>query len=118
LDEFLPSLFFALQIVRKPRDNIVTTFSGGYVSSGGVSALPIPVIPNNLRISKDEGFGEVQTPFIFNPNKYELNLGDPIFCRFGKAGEPLEHFNKILIYSNGKIMNKYKTYRGYGKKFS
>lgn len=118
LDEFLPSLFFALQIVRKPRDNIVTAFSGGYVSSGGVSALPISVIPNNLMISKDEGFGEVQTPFIFNPNDHELNLGDPIFCRFGKAGEPLEHFNKVSIYSNGEIMNKFKTYRGYGKRFS
>ncbi|GAI77694.1 unnamed protein product, partial [marine sediment metagenome] len=118
LDKFLPSLFFALQIVRKPRDNIVTAFSGGYVSSGGVRALPIPVIPNNLMISKDEGFGEVQTPFIFDPNDHELNLGDLIFCRFGKAGEPLEHFNEVLIYSNGEIMNNYKTYRGYGKTFS
>ena len=118
LNEFLPSLFFVLQIVRKPRINIATAFSGGYVSSGSVRALPISVIPKNLKISNDEGFGEVQTPFIFDPNQIELNLGDPIFCRFGKAGEPLEHFNEILIYSKGEIIDKYKTYRGYGKRFS
>lgn len=118
LNEYVPSLFFVLQIVRKPQDNIATAFSGGYVSSGSVRAMPIPVIPNNLKISKDEGFGEVQTPFIFDPKRIELNLGDPIFCRFGKAGEPLEHFNEIQVYSKGEIIDKYKTYRGYGNRFS
>ncbi|NVM18927.1 MAG: alanine racemase [Candidatus Lokiarchaeota archaeon] len=118
LNDYLPSLFFILQIVRKPLENIATAFSGGYVSSGSVRALPLSVIPKNLKILKDEGFGEVQTPFIFDANKLKLNLGDPIFCRFGKAGEPLEHFNKIFIYSNGELIDKYKTYRGYGKRFS
>ena len=118
LNEYLPSLFFVLQIVRKPQKNIATAFSGGYVSSGSVRALPISVIPKNLKISKDEGFGEVQTPFIFDPKEIELNLGDPIFCRFGKAGEPLEHFNEIHVYSNGEITDTYKTYRGYGRRFS
>jgi D-serine deaminase-like pyridoxal phosphate-dependent protein len=118
MNEFLPSVFFVLQIVRKPRLNIATAFSGGYVSSGSVRVLPISVIPKNLKISKDEGFGEVQTPFIFDPKQVTLHLGDPIFCRFGKAGEPLEHFNEILIYSNGEIVDKYKTYRGLGKRFS
>lgn len=118
LNEFLPSVFFVIQIVRKPKENIATAFSGGYVSSGSVRAIPIPVIPKNIITSKDEEFGEVQTPFIFDPKKRELNLGDPIFCRFGKAGEPLEHFNEILIYSKGKLIDSYKTYRGYGKRFS
>jgi D-serine deaminase-like pyridoxal phosphate-dependent protein len=117
LKDYLPSLFFVLQIVRKPQENIATAFSGGYVSSG-VRALPLSVIPKNLKISKDEGFGEVQTPFIFNANDLKLDLGDPIFCRFGKAGEPLEHFNEILVYSKDKIIDKYKTYRGFGKRFS
>ena len=54
---------------------------------------------------------------IFDKKKKELNLGDPIFCRFGKAGEPLEHFNEVHIFSNGEIIDKYKTYRGFGKKF-
>ncbi len=118
LNEFLPSVFFVIQIVRKTKENIATAFSGGYVSSGSVRAIPIPVIPKNIITSKDEEFGEVQTPFIFDPKKRELNLGDPIFCRFGKAGEPLEHFNEILIYSKGKLIDSYKTYRGYGKRFS
>jgi len=118
LNEFLPSMFFVLQIVRKPQINIATAFSGGYVSSGSVRALPKSVKPENLKTSKDEGFGEVQTPFIFNPKQLELNLGDPVFCRFGKAGEPLEHFNEVLIYSKGEMIDSYKTYRGYGKRFS
>jgi len=118
LNEYVPSLFFVLQIVRKPQRGIATAFSGGYVSSGSVRAMPIPVMPKNLNTSKDERFGEVQTPFIFDAKKIELNLGDPIFCRFGKAGEPLEHFNEVFIYSKGEIIDKFKTYRGYGRKFS
>ncbi len=118
LKDFLPSLFFVLQIVRKPRENIATAFSGGYVSSGSVRAFPLSVIPKNLKTSKDEKFGEVQTPFIFDNLKIDLELGDPIFCRFGKAGEPLEHFNEVSIYSKGEIIDKYKTYRGYGRRFS
>ncbi len=118
LQDFTPSLFFVLQVVRKPRHNIITSFSGGYVSSGSVRAFPIVVKPNNLKTYKNEEFGEVQTPFKFNPKKISLNLGDPIFCRFGKAGEPLEHFNEVNIYSDGEFIDKYFTYRGLGKRFS
>ncbi len=118
LQDFTPSLFFVLQVVRKPGHNIITTFSGGYVSSGSVRAFPIVVKPDNLKTYKNEAYGEVQTPFKFNPKKISLNLGDPIFCRFGKAGEPLEHFNDINVYSDGKIIDKYFTYRGLGKRFS
>ena len=118
LREFAPSLFFALQIVRKPRDNIATAFSGGYVSSGSGRVPPKVIIPDGLKTLKFEEFGEVQTPFKYNPKSLSLNLGDPIVCRFAKAGEPLEHFNKVYIYSEGEIIDTYKTYRGYGKRFS
>ena len=118
LEEFKPSLFFILQVVRKPREDMVTTFSGGYVSSGAIRALPKIVKPENLKTNKNEEFGEVQTPFKFNPKLDNFKLGDPILCRFGKAGEPLEHFNQINIYSNGKIIDKYLTYRGMGYRFS
>ncbi|MFW9784975.1 MAG: alanine racemase [Candidatus Heimdallarchaeota archaeon] len=118
LDAFIPSLFLVLQIVRKPKKNIVTAFSGGYVSSGAVRANPLPIKPEGLKTFKNEEFGEVQTPFRFNPRIIELNLGDPIFCRFGKAGEPLEHFNEVNIYSDGKIIDKVLTYRGLGYRFS
>ena len=118
LDEFNPSLFFVLQVVRKPQKNIITTFSGGYVSSGAVRSPPKPVVPEGLKTLKFEGFGEVQTPFKYNPKKIGLDLGDPIFCRFAKAGEPLEHFNEVHLYSKGEIIDTYKTYRGLGKRFS
>jgi D-serine deaminase-like pyridoxal phosphate-dependent protein len=118
LDEFKPSLFFILQIVRKPRENIATAFSGGYVSSGAGRNPPKPVVPEGLKTLKFEGFGEVQTPFKYNPANISLTIGDPIFCRFAKAGEPLEHFNEILIYNEGEIIDTYKTYRGLGKRFS
>jgi D-serine deaminase-like pyridoxal phosphate-dependent protein len=118
LKEFKPSLFFILQVVRKPKEDIVTAFSGGYVSSGKVRALPKIVKPENLKTIKNEQFGEVQSPFKFNPKLVIINLGDPIFCRFGKAGEPLEYFNKVFMYSNGKIINNFFTYRGMGNRFS
>ena len=118
LQEFIPSLFFVLQVVRKPKENIITCFSGGYVSSGSVRAHPIVIKPNNLKSFKNEEFGEVQTPLKFDPKKITLDLGDPIFCRFGKAGEPLEHFNDVNIFSKGTFVDKYYTYRGLGKKFS
>ena len=118
LNEFKPSLFFVLQIIRKPRDNVATAFSGGYVSSGSLRAVPKPIIPPGLETIKFEEFGEVQTPLKYNPRLIDLKIGDPVYCRFGKAGEPLEHFNEVYIYSNGDIVDKYKTYRGLGKRFS
>jgi D-serine deaminase-like pyridoxal phosphate-dependent protein len=118
LKEFKPALFFLLQVVRKPRDDIVTAFSGGYISSGSIRALPKVVKPKNLKTNKNEEFGEVQTPFEFDPKVIQIRIGDPILCRFGKAGEPLEHFNKINIYNDGKIIDEYLTYRGMGYRFS
>jgi D-serine deaminase-like pyridoxal phosphate-dependent protein len=118
LDLFIPSLFFVLQVVRKPKNNIATAFSGGYISSGAVRASPIPIKPVGLKTIKNENFGEVQTPFKYNPKQIDIQLGDPIFCRFGKAGEPLEHFNAVNLYSNGMITDQLLTYRGLGKRFS
>ena len=70
----------------------MTAFSGGYVSSGAVRSFPIAIKPEGFYTSKDEEFGEVQTPFKFNTKKIQLKLGDPIFCRFGKAGEPYYYY--------------------------
>lgn len=118
LNDFIPSIYFAIQIVRKPRENYVTAFSGGYVSSG-VKTQPKVFLPDGLSPTKREGFGEVQSPFEYDPKKLTLNLGDPIFCRFAKAGEPLERFNKVHVYSDNKLIgDTYLTYRGFGKRFS
>nr|MDO8109932.1 alanine racemase [Candidatus Sigynarchaeota archaeon] len=116
LRPFTPSMFFAIMIVRKPCENIATAFSGGYVSSG-VRALPVVHSPANVVPLKREGFGEVQTPLKFDQRRMSISPGDVALCRFGKAGEPMEFFNEVLIVSEGKIVDRDKTYRGLGKKF-
>ncbi len=110
---FDPSLYMALRIVRKANYNSVTAFSGGYYASGG-GIPPKVTFPIGLNPTKREGFGEVQTPFKYNPKKLKLNLGDLIICRFAKAGEPMERFNEIYLLENGKIKEKVNTYRGEG----
>jgi D-serine deaminase-like pyridoxal phosphate-dependent protein len=116
LARFKPALFFAMNIVRKPCDGIATAFSGGYVSSG-VRAMPVVHIPSGVAPIPREGFGEVQTPLKFDPRRAHLDPGDVALCRFGKAGEPLEHFNEVLAVSDGQVNRRYKTYRGLGLQF-
>ncbi len=110
---FNPSLFMALRVVRRPRPNVVTAFSGGYICSGS-NRPPKVVAPANVHPTKREGWGEVQTPFTFDPQQHDFKLGDFIICRFAKAGEPLERFNEVLAISYGKIVERYPTYRGVG----
>jgi D-serine deaminase-like pyridoxal phosphate-dependent protein len=113
LKEFQPAIYFALQIVRKPAPDVVTCFSGGYISSG-VAQPPIPALPSGLCSISLEGFGEVQTPLRYSPERVQLNIGDPIFCRPAKAGEPLERFKSLHLISQDQIVGSYPTYRGEG----
>ncbi len=113
LEDFSPSLFMALRIVRKPTSEIVTTFSGGFYASAA-GKPPKVVLPSGVTPLPMEGFGEVQTPFTFNPKQLALSIGDIILCRFAKAGEPLERFNEVAVVENGKIIDHYPTYRGVG----
>ncbi len=110
---FNPSLFMALRVVRRPRANVVTAFSGGYVCSGS-NRPPKVVAPASVKPTKREGWGEVQTPFTFNPQQHNIKMGELIICRFAKAGEPLERLNEVLAISNGKLIERYPTYRGAG----
>ncbi len=110
---FNPSLFMALRVVRRPRPNVVTAFSGGYICSGS-NRPPKVVAPAGVQPTKREGWGEVQTPFNFNPQRHDIKLGDLIICRFAKAGEPLERINEVLAISDGRIIERYPTYRGVG----
>ncbi len=59
-----PAAFFALPVVRRPSDQMVTVHGGGLVASGpaGKDRLPIPWAPSGLHLTGLEGAGEVQTP--------------------------------------------------------
>lgn len=113
-----PALAFAIEIVRNPKEGLYTCHGGGYIASGSVGKekLPIPYLPQEIKLLENEGAGEVQTPFIYTGNE-KLQLGDPIIMRHAKAGELCERFNDLLLISNGKIINKALTYRGEGKCF-
>lgn len=77
----------------------------------GEDRLPIVHLPKGAKLTKNEGAGEVQTPIFYKGN-LTLKHGDPIIMRHSKAGELAEHFHHIHLINDGKIIKKYKTYRG------
>ncbi len=107
-----PALFLALPITRRPDPEIVTCFGGGYIASGptGVDRSPLPL--GGARSLGMEGFGEVQTPL----KASALGIGDVAFMRPAKAGEPLERFGEVLVWSEGALCAA-STYRGEGQSF-
>jgi len=113
-----PSAGYAIEIVRKPKPTTYTCHGGGYIASGsaGADKLPQPYLPEGMKMTKNEGAGEVQTPLIYS-GKEKLSLGDPVFMRHSKAGELCERFDKLLLVSEGKIVEEVATYRGDGKCF-
>jgi D-serine deaminase-like pyridoxal phosphate-dependent protein len=113
-----PAAYFALQVVRRPSDRIVTCHGGGYVASGkaGRDRLPVPALPEGLRLTSLEGAGEVQTPLEL-PRGVELALGDPVFFRHAKAGELAEHFPEYLMVRGSRVEGRAPTYRGLGRCF-
>ncbi|MDP2726247.1 MAG: amino acid deaminase/aldolase, partial [Dehalococcoidia bacterium] len=114
LANFQPSLFYAIQVVRKPAGGWVTAFGGGYYGSAAGKA-PVVYQPGSLIPTGTEGFGEVQTPFQ-DPGA-SVNLGDLVILRPAKAGEPLERFNYVYPLSDGIVGEPMPTYRGEGKNF-
>ena len=117
--KYQPSAFFALQVVRFPKDGMVTCAGGGYVASGAIekSKLPLPVMPVGLKYVYLEGAGEVQTPLVLPKDLPGIHLGDPIFFQHAKAGELCERFNELILIQGGKIVDTVKTYRGEGFAF-
>lgn len=113
-----PSAFFALEITRKPIQNIYTCAGGGYIASGATAIEKQPSIfwPIGASLLPDEGAGEVQTPFLYK-GKEKLSPGMPIIFRHAKAGELCERFNKLLIFSENKLKETMLSYRGEGKCF-
>jgi D-serine deaminase-like pyridoxal phosphate-dependent protein len=113
-----PSLYFALQVVRRPTARLVTCHLGGYVASGqiGPDRLPLPSLPPGCKLLPMEGAGEVQTP-VQLPEGVELPLGAPIFFRPAKSGELAERFNEYLLVSGDRVVDRAPTYRGLGQAF-
>jgi hypothetical protein len=113
-----PAAGYVLQVVRKPSDDQITCFSGGYIASGGVGELkaPVPMDPPGLSFFDREGAGEVQTPLQGEAAK-KLEIGDLVFFRHAKAGEMNERFNELVLFEERAAPRTTRTYRGEGWNF-
>jgi len=114
-----PAALFALPVVRRPGPGVVTALGGGYLASGAANAtrLPGPFLPAGLRLDKDEGAGEVQTPLL-GPAADGLRIGDRVWLRHAKAGELCERFAQLHLIEGDVITATVPTYRGEGQTFA
>jgi D-serine deaminase-like pyridoxal phosphate-dependent protein len=113
-----PAAFFALPVVRRPSPRVATVLGGGYPASGAASAdrLPRPVLPAGLRLDRQEGAGEVQTP-LRGSAAADLRIGDRVWFRHAKAGELCERFRTVHLVRDGERVATVPTYRGEGCAF-
>jgi D-serine deaminase-like pyridoxal phosphate-dependent protein len=111
-----PAAMFALPVVRKPSRKVATVLGGGYIASGPAdpTRLPTPHLPTGLKLDKNEGAGEVQTPLI---GAGDLRVGDRVYFRHAKAGELCERFNSLLLVEGDRVVDEVPTYRGEGCSF-
>lgn len=117
--DFTPAAYFAIQVVRRPVNDIITCQGGGYAASGGAGPdkLPRPVLPPDMELLAMEGAGEVQTPIRVPPDCPDLELGDPVIFQHAKAGELAERFNFFHLVRGAEITGRAETYRGRGHAF-
>ncbi|WP_450104115.1 amino acid deaminase/aldolase [Rhodococcus triatomae] len=113
-----PAMFFALDAVRRPSPKIATLFSGGYIASGpaGATRVPTPVWPAGLKLLRNEGAGEVQTP-VTGLAASALRIGDRVWFRHAKAGELCERFTQVHLVDADGTAVAVPTYRGEGQCF-
>ncbi|WP_394940605.1 amino acid deaminase/aldolase [Psychromicrobium sp. YIM B11713] len=114
----LPAVGFALSVVRRPKEDIVTVLGGGWIASGpaGPDRVPLPVHPAGLSLLGNEGAGEVQTPLRGEAAR-ALKIGQKVWFRHAKAGELCEHVNSLQVIDNGTLSGEIPSYRGEGKNF-
>ena len=113
------ALLYALPVVRRPKAEMATLYSGGYVASGTGTPdrLPSPAGPAGLRLTKTEGAGEVQTP-VLGPAADRLRIGDRVWMRHAKGGELAERLTRYHLISPGEPEAvSVPTYRGDGQCF-
>ncbi len=113
-----PAAFFCLPVVRRPVGGVATLLGGGYLASGTATEdrLPDPYLPGGLRLDRNEGAGEVQTPLL-GAAAYGLRVGDRVYLRHAKAGELCERFDSLYLIDGEEIVDHVPTYRGEGKAF-
>jgi D-serine deaminase-like pyridoxal phosphate-dependent protein len=114
-----PAAMFALPVVRRPGPGVVTALGGGYPASGppAASRVPSPYLPAGLRLDKEEGAGEVQTPLIGAAADH-LKIGDKVWFRHAKAGELCERFTQLHLVDGDTVVATVPTYRGEGQAFA
>ena len=113
-----PAALFALPVVRRPGPGVATALGGGYLASGPAdrARLPRPHLPAGLRLDRQEGAGEVQTPLLGAPAE-ALAVGDRVWFRHAKAGELCERFRRLHLIEGERIVEEVPTYRGEGQCF-
>jgi D-serine deaminase-like pyridoxal phosphate-dependent protein len=114
-----PAALFALPVVRRPGRGVVTALGGGYLASGAANKarLPAPYLPAGLRLDRQEGAGEVQTPLL-GAAADRLRIGDRVWFRHAKAGELCERFNELHLIEGSAVTSTVPTYRGEGQAFA
>ena len=73
-------------------------------------------LPAGLRLDRQEGAGEVQTP-VLGPAAERLAIGDRVYLRHAKAGELSERFSSLHLLEGERIVDEVPTYRGEGQCF-
>ncbi|WP_406249435.1 alanine racemase [Microbacterium sp. M] len=113
-----PASAFAFDVVRRPTADIATVLGGGWIASGPpvASRQPRPVWPAGLRMLPREAAGEVQTPLQGRAAE-SLDIGDRVWFRHAKSGEPAERIDAYQLVSGDEIVGELPTYRGEGKAF-
>ena len=113
-----PAAAFAFDVVRRPAADIATVLGGGWIASGPAlgSRQPLPVWPDGLRTLPREAAGEVQTPLQGRAAR-SLGVGDRVWFRHAKSGEPAERIASYHLVSGDEIIDELPTYRGEGKAF-
>ena len=113
-----PALLLGVCVVRRPAPGIATLLGGGWIASGvpGPDRLPTIHHPRGLRFAPQEAAGEVQTP-VLGEAAEQLRVGDTVWLRHAKAGEPAEHALEYHLIADGSVVASVPTYRGEGKLF-
>ena len=113
-----PALLLGTSVVRRPAPDVATVLGGGWIASGppGADRLPTIAHPSGLAFAPQEAAGEVQTP-VRGPAARDLRVGDTVWLRHAKAGEPAEHFTHYLPVQGEEVLEPLPTYRGEGMAF-